>query len=345
MSLEKHMKNKGKVIYRLPGEQKIYYLEGEVIQPKNFTLEHEGFLIAPFREEQGQLLSLLIPDFVKTLSTQEVHQLSFEHTKPEINNFADKNTYLEKVNNAKQLLDNEFRKVVLSRIKKVEEFQLCNAMDVFLKLNKAYPGSFVYVFSSEYTGTWGGASPELFLSYSNSQLKTMALAGTMALKDISEQKIYWEEKEIEEHHIVEMFIEKVLHEFAGTFYKSGPSTQITGSLAHLLSQYWGTVSEDKITSLIRTLHPTPAVCGLPKDKSYAVIQEIEAYNRAYYTGYIGPWNYKHSVQLFVNLRCMQFFKNHAVLYAGGGITAASDSGNEWQETENKIRSITKIIGS
>lgn len=339
------MKNKGKVLYRLPGEQEIYYLEGEVIQPKNLTLEHEGFVIAPFHEEQGQLLSLLIPDIAKTLSAEDVQLLSFEHTKPEINHFIDRNAYLGKVNKAKLLFDNEFRKVVLSRRKKVEEFQLCNATDVFLKLNQAYPGSFVYVFSSEYTGTWGGATPELFLSYSNSQLKTMALAGTIALKDTSKQDIYWEEKEKEEHQIVELFIENVLREYAGTFQKSGPSTEIVGSLAHLLSQYWGNVSEDKITSLIKTLHPTPAVCGLPKDKSYAVIQEIETYNRAYYTGFIGPWNYKHSVQLFVNLRCMQFFNNHAVLYAGGGITAASDSENEWQETENKIRSITKIIGN
>ncbi len=94
---------------------------------------------------------------------------------------------------------------------------------------------------------------------------------------------------------------------------------------------------------MKQLHPTPAVCGVPKEKGYEVIQEIEAYNRAYYTGFLGPWNLDAKLDLFVNLRCLQYFTDHAVLYAGGGITSASDAEKEWQETENKMRSITRIL--
>ncbi len=335
--------NKGIVIYRLPNEQTFYYAQGKVIQPETLTLEHQGFVIAPFKEGEDQKLSMLLPEEIREISADEIRALQFTHTRPFLNHFVEKETYLQRIESAKSLFTKDFRKVVLSRRKKVSALKIAKASEMFLKLQKSYPSSFIYVFSSDYTGTWGGASPELFLNYNFKEVKTVALAGTIALKDSSEQEILWTEKEQDEQHIVELFIENLLNKTAESFEKVGPYTQITGSLAHLITKYSAQLTPDKLTSLMKQLHPTPAVCGLPKEKSYEVIEETECYNRAYYTGFLGPWNLHKQVHLFVNLRCMQYFNDHAVLYAGGGITAGSNPEKEWEETENKMCSITHVL--
>lgn len=333
----------GIVIYRLPREKQFYYMEGNVIQAESLRMDQHGFVLAPFKSGHTDKLTLLQPNVHKVISARKIKTLKFHHARKSLNSFCDYHTYLERVKKVKSMFSTDFSKVVLSRRSKVSYMKLSNACDMFLKLEKAYPNSFIYVFSSEATGTWGGASPELFISHSQGELKTMALAGTIQLQNTTEQEICWTDKEKEEHHIVEQFIEHVLQNNCKTFHKAGPFTQITGRLAHLLTKYSAQIDAQNLPELIQQLHPTPAVCGLPKETSYQTIQEIESYDRSYYTGFLGLWNMDSSIHLFVNLRCMQFFENHAVIYAGGGITSSSDPEKEWQETENKMRSITNLL--
>ena len=90
------------------------------------------------------------------------------------------------------------------------------------------------------------------------------------------------------------------------------------------------------------LHPTPAVCGIPLEKSRALILETEQHNRGYYTGFLGPVTAK-SISLFVNLRCMQVLPEKCVLYVGGGITRDSEMEKEWLETEAKAETLLSVI--
>lgn len=334
---------KGFVIYRLPREKKFYYMEGRISQPKNLQMAQSGFVISPFKVNATEKLTLLVPDVHEEISSRKIKNIRFKHGRKSLNSFCDYENYLKRIIKVKSLFNKNFSKVVLSRRSKVHYMKLENASDMFLKLEKAYPNSFVYIFSSEATGTWGGASPELFVHHEKGELKTMALAGTIQLENTTEQELCWTDKEKEEHHIVEKFIEQVLKKNCKTFQKAGPFTQITGRLAHLLTKYNAPINEKKLPELIQQLHPTPAVCGLPKELSYQTIQEVESYDRSYYTGFLGLWNMNAAVDFFVNLRCMQFFDDHAVIYAGGGITSSSDPEKEWQETENKMRSVTNLL--
>ncbi len=335
--------SKGIVIYRLPREKKFYYMEGSITQPDQLQMHHSGFVMAPFKPNNNEKLSLLLPEIHQEISAKKIKALQFSHHRKSLNSFCDYSTYLSRIVKVKSLFNNNFSKVVLSRRSKVNYVKLSNASHMFLKLEKAYPNSFVYIFSSAETGTWGGASPELFIHHEHGELKTMALAGTIQLENTTEQELCWTDKEKEEQHIVEQFIEQVLENNCSHYQKAGPFTQITGRLAHILTKYNAPIEGNNLPDLITQLHPTPAVCGLPKDLSYQTIQEIESYDRSYYTGFLGLWNMNKTVDLFVNLRCMQFFKNHAVIYAGGGITSSSDPEKEWQETENKMRSITNLL--
>ena len=112
------------------------------------------------------------------------------------------------------------------------------------------------------------------------------------------------------------------------------------------------------------MHPTPAVCGTPRNRALEFINSKESYDREFYAGFFGELNIPKestfrnskrnienrayqtvhkSTQLAVNLRCMQLKDTLAVLYSGGGITKDSDPLTECMETENKIQTIKKVL--
>ena len=94
------------------------------------------------------------------------------------------------------------------------------------------------------------------------------------------------------------------------------------------------------------LHPTPAVNGVPKEQSKRLIKQIELegsnQDRSLYSGFIGLAS-KTSSKLYVNLRCCQLTKNNAHIYVGGGYTIQSKVENEWEETESKSETLTRIF--
>jgi isochorismate synthase len=94
--------------------------------------------------------------------------------------------------------------------------------------------------------------------------------------------------------------------------------------------------------LINALHPTPAVCGLPRERALKLIAQHETHNRNFYAGLIGKKS-KQELAVFVNLRCMQVTKNDFLLYIGGGITQQSIPENEWNETENKAKTLARVL--
>ena len=100
---------------------------------------------------------------------------------------------------------------------------------------------------------------------------------------------------------------------------------------------------DSLGDLLKLLHPTPAVCGLPKEKAYQFILDHEDHERRYYSGFIGMLNPDGKTDLYVNLRCMNITSEALTLYAGGGLLASSELEDEWQETEKKMRTMKNLI--
>ena len=94
--------------------------------------------------------------------------------------------------------------------------------------------------------------------------------------------------------------------------------------------------------VIRTLHPTPAVGGLPRQEALELIRELEPHDRMLYSGPVGIVSPNES-HVFVNLRCMQVSHGNVHLFAGGGITAGSDPAAEWEETELKLRTLLRFL--
>ena len=114
-------------------------------------------------------------------------------------------------------------------------------------------------------------------------------------------------------------------------------------LVHLRSDFTFTLSaDDCIGDLIHTLHPTPAVCGLPKRDAFRFIVSNEHTPRRYYSGVKGMLA-SEATHLYVSLRCMNIEENHYHLYAGGGLLKESTEEQEWQETEAKLETMRHLL--
>jgi len=158
------------------------------------------------------------------------------------------------------------------------------------------------------------------------------------------KEVVWGTKEKEEQQFV---VDSILEEFnqiTKNITIGDTVTQKAGDLLHLKTPISGELNSAKgLNSLIDLLHPTPAVCGLPKQKAKEFILKNEDYDRKYYTGFLGEVKPKGNSQLFVNLRCMELNENQVSIYIGGGITAHSKPLKEWEETISKSEVMKRIL--
>lgn len=228
----------------------------------------------------------------------------------------------------------QFGKLVLSR---TEECPLPDGLDadaLFFRACHAFPRAMVMLFSTPLTGAWLVASPEILIDYQAPYFCTMALAGTMPHSDGLPK---WSEKNQREQHVVEQYISDTLVPLADRIIKDGPRTVQAGNLLHLRTDFRFVPRHDvSLGQLLQSLHPTPAVCGLPKAEALDFIRHNETSARRYYTGFAGPLALRGETHLYVTLRCLELTEGKAILHAGGGIMPDSVLEDEWRETCHKM---------
>ncbi len=334
-------------IYRFPNTEDWVL----AMDPKYYPFKKKKyFWMTPFHSERKNL-EIILPviekgfinkdllDMVKLLPEEaEVRKpLGQEMTKEEYEIHFKK--FLDEIKNGR------LNKIILSRIFYEEKAGTFDPFLCFEHLTQNNPKAFVHFSLHPNSGLWMGASPELLLEKKKELVHTMALAGTQSKR--SDQHYHWREKEQEEHLMVSRHIERVFEKNgARLIQKLGPKNIETDSVVHLKTDYNFKIRESySFKDLINNLHPTPAIAGLPRDASINCILQNEGYDRTYYCGIIGETDFDEKAQLFVNLRCMQIGEKDIAIYVGGGITAASDPEEEWQETVLKGETMRESICS
>ena len=201
------------------------------------------------------------------------------------------------------------------------------------------------------------ATPEILLEGKADTWRTIALAGTMKLEGdllsfdsppsqggAGVVDISWSTKNIQEQRIVATYITECLEQFTGDFREEGPRTVRAANLVHLRSDFTFSLPDNQhLGDLLHTLHPTPAVCGLPKRETFEFIIHNEHTPRRYYSGFMGMLDPAEETHLYVSLRCMNIEGNRYHLYAGGGLLKDSQKEQEWQETEAKLETMRRCI--
>ncbi len=240
-------------------------------------------------------------------------------------------------------------KVVVSRMSETALPRDFDPVATFQRLCNRYPAAFVSLVAVPGVGTWIGASPELLLADNGASLRTMALAGTQARpveRPLTE--VAWSQKEVEEQALVSDYVRDFFQRAGvANVEESGPHTVAAGNIVHLQTAFRVALPHDQRMTLanrvLHELHPTSAVCGMPKDKALAFILRNERYDRSFYSGFLGPVYLDGQSHLYVNLRCMQIGERVAALYVGGGVTADSDPDAEWRETELKAETLLAVL--
>ena len=329
------------VIYRKPNKKSVsgfFTSDDSLHYTTNFS--ESGFVFAPFNtDEKSILFPLEKSDFIT--ETLVLEDANFNE-----NDFAvdekSKENHLQIVEKAiKKIKNSDLQKVVISR-KEAVALTDFDVIEIYIKLLKSYKNAFVSLWFHPKVGLWLGATPETLLQIKNKCFTTMSLAGTQ----VYEPKIavIWKSKELEEQQLVTDFIENQLAEISSNLKIDKTETIRAGNLLHLRTKVEGQLNKkSNLKSLLRALHPTPAVCGLPRIMAKAFILENEGYSRSFYTGFLGELNIHEKSSLFVNLRCMEIGNKTASIYVGGGITKDSNAIKEWKETVSKSKTMKKVL--
>lgn len=233
--------------------------------------------------------------------------------------------------------ENNLPKLVYSRRKIFTDFEGMDYKESFNNLCQSYPNAFRYLFNDG-ENAWMGAFSEVLGKFNKTtqEFETMALAGTLP---VSED---WSEKEIEEQKPVTSYIQNILKNYSEQVQQSETYDHISGNIKHLRTDFKTYIHPEDLDHLIKDLHPTPAVCGIPKDFCNENIRKYEKFPREFYAGYI-KIETEESIQYFVNLRCARLYKDAVHIFVGGGITAQSNPEKEWIETELKSEAVLKNL--
>jgi isochorismate synthase len=356
-------------LWRLPNQQKINLLIStakKVLDEVTIEELKPGFVMAPFSptgskyflevehlfEFTNDLSELTHGQFAEQAEKSNFKGLpKFHATKPTALETTSEN-YLDLVKLSINAIESgAFEKVVPSTQRKVEVPADFDLLDAFDSLSQRYPAAMVSLVSDSTLGTWMGASPELLVSTDKHNIfRTVALAGTQPFKEgVPMRSISWTQKEIEEQALVERYIISCFKKIRVREYDEyGPKTVQAGNLIHLKSEFEVNMKEVNLPQMgsvmLKLLHPTSAVCGMPMDTSYKFLEANEGYNREFYAGYLGPVNIDSESHLFVNLRCLKWCGDHINQFAGAGVTIDSVPDQELKEVEIKFETIRKAIG-
>jgi isochorismate synthase len=363
-------------LWRLPNKHETFFILADEKKriPRNTQIEElaPGFVFAPYEVaedafylnaehcfvfENGKVkepsgLFEKSKELLERALTLERKSRKFRVKNPFLKrSLADETNFITLVNRSiDEIEKGSFEKVVPSRTKEIALSQDFDIVEAFDKLCRRYGHALVSFVHLPGVGSWLGASPEMLVSVQDQHIfKTVALAGTQPfVEGMNLKSVAWTQKEIEEQALVERYVISCFKKIRVREYdEHGPKTVVAGNLIHLKSDFQVDMKAINFPQLASTmlqlLHPTSAVCGMPLEPTYEFLKKHEKYDREFYSGYLGPVNIEHNIDIFVNLRCMQIFEDKAILYAGAGVTSDSVPEEEFEETEMKFNTLLNVI--
>lgn len=338
-------KNLPFVVFRRPNEKKTqsWFLKNDNLVLSDDFIE-DSFVFAPFGF--GEKVFFLREN--SEVFEEEVAGV-FSDFKEVITTDTDKEKHISLVKKGIEAIrSGEFSKVVLARREEVQVEKELYFLYYQRMLHK-YSTAYVYWWYHPKKGMWMGATPELLLRKEHCKIYTVSLAGTVSAVGKTKSEIVWGAKEKAEQQIVTDFIVAILQNNCQFVKTSGAYTHQAGNLFHLKTEIEAEIEADvHLKDIIYQLHPTPALCGFPKEKARDFIEKNEGFCREYYGGFLGEYQLVDKIgdrqtQLYVNLRSMQIKGNSAFLYIGGGINNDSIAEKEYEETVNKSRIIKQVL--
>jgi isochorismate synthase len=263
--------------------------------------------------------------------------------------------YAEAVARAtKRIRSGSLRKVVLARTLLVDAGRELDAKQLLWRLRAVDPDCYAFAGPepppelARAGGVLVGASPELLVLRRGREVRATPLAGSaprfgaFRRDQISAQRLLSSEKDREEHAVVVEDVARVLGGYCDDLaHPREPELLGTANVWHLATPFSGRLHDPSMTALdlVAGLHPTPAVCGTPREEAREALSEFEPIDRGCYAGPVGWMDADGDGEWAIALRCAEITGTTARLFAGAGIVADSIPEEELDETEAKFRAL------
>lgn len=210
-----------------------------------------------------------------------------------------------------------------------------------------------------------GCTPERLFRLEGRSILAEALAGTVRRGTNGNEGEVLSEllspKNLEEHRFVVDYIRTALSKCGVRAETNGPHVRRLPRLMHLATHIRGQFpavsesaktrisveskvkpSKSNVFRLLRTMHPTPAVCGMPRERTITELEKLEDFDRGFFAGPLG-WFSRDAGEFCVAIRSALVHGNNVTAFAGSGIVQASESKSEWDETELKMSAFTDLF--
>ena len=213
-------------------------------------------------------------------------------------------------------------------------------------------------------------SPELFFTFNKDgntgkhHIRTKPIKGTMPRGLNTEQDNAYKQQLIdsEKDRAENVMIVDLLRNDLGKYAKIGSvkvpqlfAIESFSNVHHMVSTITAELKKD--THPLKVLFgslPAGSITGTPKKRAVEIISELECAARGAYCGTLGYMNFDGSGQWNVLIRTLQAntLLNHdhelgklgqVSLWAGGGITVASDCDAEYQECLDKVGNLLSVL--
>jgi menaquinone-specific isochorismate synthase len=243
----------------------------------------------------------------------------------------------------------EIDKVVLARDLIASTSREIDVRPILTSLANNYPATWVFSVDGLI-----GATPELLLRLSRGMVTSRVLAGTIPktgddARDLAlAGSLARSSKDLEEHEYAVRSVAEALEPFcSSTNVPDAPFVLHLANVMHLATDVTGALLESKhhvdAFALLKSLHPSAAVCGTPRNMAFDVIDEIEGMNRGRYAGPVGWIDARGDGELGIALRSGQVTGNEIRIFAGCGIVSGSDPVVELAESNAKFSAMKSAL--
>jgi menaquinone-specific isochorismate synthase len=246
----------------------------------------------------------------------------------------------------------QITKAVLARTVDAPVEQQPDPTVVLGNLRQNNPGTHHFLVQPGPGQAFLGSAPELIGRADGQVFQASAVAGSIprgATEDEDEEmarQLAASDKNRAEHRIVVESMRRRLAELTD-HVQVGRDTKILrlAEIQHLERDLYARLRPGQhLLDVVQALHPTPAVCGSPRDPARQLLAEHEPFQRGWYAAPVGWFNANGDGAFAPALRSAVLQQTRWRLFAGAGIVDGSDPDDEWEETRNKFETVLAALG-
>ncbi len=242
-------------------------------------------------------------------------------------------------------------KAVLARTRDVELERAVPPVEVLLALWSQHARTHAFLFEPRPGTLLLGAAPEALATLRDGMVTATAVAGSVRRgSDAREDELLAREllesrKDRAEHHaVVEDMVTRLEPLASPVTVQPQPHILTLARIQHLETEIEAPAPPGlSVLELVEALHPTPAVCGVPRDEALAFLLAAEPFQRGWYAGPVGWFDTEGEGHFVPALRTTVGDGRSWRLFAGAGIVDGSRPSMEWEETGIKFLPVLRAL--